>query len=379
MFIGMDGMYWYEGVVEDNVDPEEIGRLQVRIFGIHTPQKVKGETEGIPTEELQWAHPVLPLTESSNSGIGQNTRVLKGSWVWGWFRDGKDCQMPVVAGTIPGIPKSKSDPSKGFNDPDGKYPLEDLLGEPDVNRLARNKNIDKTIIQDKKDSTETSVETSTESTWDEPETPYNAEYPYNQVKETESGHIIELDDTPESERIHVFHRSGTFIEVHPDGSVVKKIKGDNYEIIDNNGKVYIKGALDVTVDGDCNVYTKNNSTIKIDGDNNHIVGNNLDITVGGNVNQTVAGNVTQQIGGDVNQTVEGSATQTIMSGLDQIVTGDYTLEVSGSYNITIGGNKSENVTGTASRTATAINDDGAGATLSLAGAAALNGSTVSLG
>ena len=34
-------------------------------------------------------------------------------------------------------------------------------------------------------------------------------YPFNHVHETESGHIIELDDTPDYERIHLYHRTGT--------------------------------------------------------------------------------------------------------------------------------------------------------------------------
>ena len=80
--------------------------------------------------------------------------------------------------------------------------------------------------------------------WFEPETPYatikgepikprdNASkstvYPFNKVTETESGHIVEFDDTPGAERIHIYHRSGSFFEFHPNGDKVDKIVRDYY-------------------------------------------------------------------------------------------------------------------------------------------------------
>ena len=33
-FLGMDGFYWWLGVVENRNDPLKIGRVQVRIFGM---------------------------------------------------------------------------------------------------------------------------------------------------------------------------------------------------------------------------------------------------------------------------------------------------------------------------------------------------------
>ena len=36
-------------------------------------------------------------------------------------------------------------------------------------------------------------------------------YPKNHVYETESGHIKEFDDTEGAERIHEYHKSGTFL------------------------------------------------------------------------------------------------------------------------------------------------------------------------
>ena len=65
----------------------------------------------------------------------------------------------------------------------------------------------------------------------EPTTPYAPKYPYNNAKATESGHLMEFDDTPGAERVSIAHRSGTFFEIGPDGSKTEKIFNDNYQII----------------------------------------------------------------------------------------------------------------------------------------------------
>ena len=55
--------------------------------------------------------------------------------------------------------------------------------------------------------------------WTTMSNPYNARYPFNRVNQTESGHVIEIDDTPNGERINIQHMSGSFIEMHPDGPI----------------------------------------------------------------------------------------------------------------------------------------------------------------
>jgi hypothetical protein len=104
------------------------------------------------------------------------------------------------------------------------------------------------------------------SLWSEPEPAYGATYPHNQVIETEAGHVIEIDSTPNAERIHVFHKKGTYIEIDVNGTMVRKVIGDNYEILDRNNFVYVKGANNLTVDGRTNIYVKDDATIEVDGD-----------------------------------------------------------------------------------------------------------------
>jgi hypothetical protein len=223
------------------------------------------------------------------NGIGETpTSLLHGTHVGGYFRDGENLQQPVVTHTFKGIPSEKRSENLGFSDPDGIYPLKNMLGQPDTNRLATNTEIDTTIVKTKRDGVETSVETSV-GTWDEPETKYATLYPNNHVRETKSGHIFEADDTEGAERIHTYHKSGTFIEYFPDGTVVRKIKGDNFEIVEKDSNVLIKGVCNITIEKDANVYFMENVNAKIDGDLEAIIGGGVEATVGGDMNADVTG------------------------------------------------------------------------------------------
>jgi hypothetical protein len=105
-------------------------------------------------------------------------------------------------------------------------------------------------------------------TWSEPPTRYAAQYPYNKVQQSESGHVIEIDDTPGAERVHVFHRSGSFIEWHPDGTVVYKNMKDAYDITMNDKFVKVNGKCHMAVDGGATLYVKGNIDIQSEGDIN---------------------------------------------------------------------------------------------------------------
>lgn len=92
------------------------------------------------------------------------------------------------------------------------------------------------------------------------------QYPYNRVIQTESGHIIELDDTPGRERIRVNHRAGSFIEMLPNGDVVHKTFGDDYRITTSNKNVLIEGYCNITVVGDVVMDIQGNKIERVTGD-----------------------------------------------------------------------------------------------------------------
>jgi hypothetical protein len=173
----------------------------------------------------------------------------------------------------------------GFRDPTGTYPKKKYRGEPDTNFLSTNKNINDTIVSFKKTSTVSG------NGFKEPVTKYAAVYPFNKVNESESGHIIEIDDTPNAERVQIYHRAGSFIEFHPDGTIVKKSMKDNIEVVMADKGVYVFGNATVVIEGD--------ATTKVFGNVKLLSEQNIDIMAGGNINIAAAGKLTLQSSGEL--------------------------------------------------------------------------------
>ena len=346
-FMGKDGFTWFVGVVEDRQDPKHLGRVRVRCLGYHTEDLVK-----LPTTDLPWAHPMNPITSATVSGVGQTPLgVVEGTWVVGFFTD-INKQQPMIMGTLPGVPSTLpvKDATTGFQDVgNANYPK---YKETDVNRLAVN-DIDNphsslTIRRADRDLAVgvtqidgifegvAQIPTDLDITlWNEPETPYAAVYPRNHVYESEGGHIREIDDTPNAERIHERHASGTGYEIHPNGSKVTRVKKDNYEIITNDDYCHIQGISRHTVDKGVRVRVNAEGAL---GNNYNIEvgqGSNVNIEVnGGNINLTTLGsgqedagdininasrNLNVQVGGDMNVNVIGNSIENVGKRKDEFV------------------------------------------------------------
>lgn len=302
------------GVVEDRIDPEQLGRYRVRILGYHTANR-----ESLPTEMLPWAVPVMPVTGTSVSGVGETPNLTNGSTVIGFFVDGDDEQQPIILGSMPGLPTEKVEDNKvGFNDPKHIYPFTTKEGrnglkESDLSRLARGAEAEKHASLIKKrgarinevptarapDVSSTSPNiagasyengtwaepharwgTTADGTYSEPGTVPTFEngttsvYPYNHVKETESGHIFEVDDTPLNGRIHEYHNSGTYREIQSDGTRVTKVVSRDVEIVLAGKDVYITGGCNVTIKGDCKMLVEGDKYEEIRGNQFTIVEKN---------------------------------------------------------------------------------------------------------
>ena len=259
---------FFVGVIVDRQDPEQMGRVRVRALGFHEQNKSL-----VPTESLPWATVMLPSTGPSVSGLGDNPFLVEGSWVVGFFRD-KFLQDPIIIGSLPGKPNQKLSGTLGFSDPNEKYPI--YTNESDINKLARGEN---------------TVSNSIDSAIGEPNSPYAAVYPYNHVHESESGHIFEVDDTEGAERLHRRHTSGTFEQIHPDGTMVTKVVNENYTIVASNDKIHVIANQTKKVDGNVSETTSGNNTESISGNSTITIGGNNDISVTGNFNLKVDGNV----------------------------------------------------------------------------------------
>lgn len=242
-FLGRNDFTWFLGVVEDRDDPIRLGRVRVRCYGWHTDDK-----DQIPTSSLPWAQVIQDVTSAAVSGKGKSpTGLLEGSWVVGFFLDGERAQEPIIIGSLGGIPADLPQTDVGFNDPNGVYPS--YVNESDVNKLARG---------------EQKLVKTPDSVIEEPPNPYAAQYPKNHTYESESGHIVEIDDTPSAERIHIYHKSGTFVEIHPNGDVVTQHK-NGWRSVTGNDKLHVTGDMEIYVDGNVTWTVKGNVTEKITG------------------------------------------------------------------------------------------------------------------
>ena len=136
-------------------------------------------------------------------------------------------------------------------------------------------------------------------------------YPYNETWDSESGHSVQLDDTPGRERVSIQHgKSGNFIEMHPNGDQVIKVFGESFDITIGKKNIYVTGACNIVVNGDCNM--------QVNGDYNHEVNGDYNLAVKGKYNLRAVGNMSisgdedigiaanEQFGGQLNLTASDS-------------------------------------------------------------------------
>ena len=328
----------YRGIVEERDDPEKMGRCRVRIYGIHTPLKEKTEIEGIPTEELPWAEPVMGLFEGSISGFGAWSVPLQGSHVMIFFENGNILQ-PKYFATVPGIPTESPDADEGFNDPNEEYPVDEVdyptkpnaLNEPDWHKLARDDKSD-TIVEYKEENLIEGIKKALDQgEWNEPDPYYNKnpkKYPNNIVYATHNGIIFEID-TSDVPRIHIYHPSNSYIEIDDEGNQIVRNNGDKYEIILKDFNNYIEQNKNVTTSGD--------STDKIGNDEFRDIGNNEDRTTGGNTSISIGGNRDINISGNHNITVGASETVNIGANQTVMIGANCNIMVNANCTLTVGG------------------------------------------
>ena len=92
-----DNTRWFVATVINGNSPAGLeGRVQIRIYGIHSEN-----TEDIPQKDLPWAQCIMPSTDYGTSGLGSGVHLQAGALVFGIFLDGQNSQLPLVIGSMP--------------------------------------------------------------------------------------------------------------------------------------------------------------------------------------------------------------------------------------------------------------------------------------
>jgi hypothetical protein len=211
------------GVIEDVEDPLRNGRYRVRVYGYNSDNRGL-----LPTENLKWFI-TINNNSAASSGIGDSpTGYIVGSFVFGYYID-KDKQEGIIVGAVNGMPGGVNDVSPIATGEGGAY----------LNAL--------------KAGVASGVVDARGESWSEPVTKYATKYPKNRVYQSQSGHVVEFDDTPGAERIMIHHKSGSFDEFHPNGTRVSKSVAESFEIHLGGHNILVNGNLNLVSTGDYRV------------------------------------------------------------------------------------------------------------------------------
>ena len=96
-----DDSYWRDNIVSGKFDdknnvPGWGRRYKVRIIGLHDQ-----EEESISSDQLPWAQVMYPITAGGGQAKSGATSALRqGNFVFGFFLDGADQQVPVIMGVL---------------------------------------------------------------------------------------------------------------------------------------------------------------------------------------------------------------------------------------------------------------------------------------
>jgi hypothetical protein len=296
----------YRGYVKENRDPRKEGRCRLIC------PAVLGDLV------TDWAHPC------NNLFFGMIMIPNINDPVWVEF-EGGNIQRPIYSCSWYASP----------------------AGQPNMPSIAKGEGDETTNKGDD------SFQNGSGDTISEPSEPYAAQYPYNRAIKTLRKLTIELDDTPGSERVKIYHPSGTMTEIHPSGQMVSHIEGDEYKKNSANKNNNINGNYNLGVGHNKDEQIGQSHIASITSNEEINIGSNQDITIGANqtVNivankeETIGANNTKMVTGQEDETVLAGKTATIVIQNDLTVTGVNNRTVTGMDTQTIGGVKQLSIAG----------------------------------
>lgn len=230
-------------------------------------------------------------------------------------------------------------PIDGMQDPTGALPKRDYNYDVSINKAARGTKVNNLYAGGGDFGVPLNIA---------PQRP--SQYPCNQVQETASGHVIELDDTPGGERVLLRHRKGAGVEMRADGSVIisalnNKVEvtgGDQTVIIEGNGNLVYHGNLNMKVSGDYNIDVGGNFNVNVAGNLVEQIEQNHRTTVTENSQYTTKGTKTTKTIGTHTDVMLADNNQIVKGNQQNVVEGD--IDIASEQNIFISGKEQFAVT-----------------------------------
>ena len=180
------------------------------------------------------------------------------------------------------------------------------------------------------------------------------QYPNYWSHKTRSGHSFIMDDSQGNETVTLQHRSGTAIQMRPDGGMLITTHNGKYEVVLGEERVTISGASDITVKGD--------TSLRCYGDYNVTVHKDYNLTVLGNMNMT-AKNVNRSVRGTIdteaktiNTKAEGSIVHNSQDSIVQSAKNNIS-HTAGKMMVAASGSHMKHVAGVSDQSATMIHQN----------------------
>ncbi len=159
-----------------------------------------------------------------------------------------------------------------------------------------------------------------------------AQYPHSRTNVSRSGHVLQFNDTPAGERVLLKHRTGSAVDMLPDGSMAISSNGNLVLTVMKDQTIVIHGSVKYEVNGDFDFDVRGNFNVKALNYNLNVEGNQTE-TIRGSSRSTITGNKGTTVKGSTSLTTLGSITQTSLGNTSVISKG--TLMSTSGSNMTI--------------------------------------------
>lgn len=155
------------------------------------------------------------------------------------------------------------------------------------------------------------------------------QYPHSRTNVSRSGHVLQFNDTPAGERVLLKHRTGSAVDMLPDGSMAISSNGNLVLTVMKDQTIVIHGSVKYEVNGDFDFDVRGNFNVKA---------LNYNLNVEGNKSETIRGSSRSTISGNQGTTVKGSTSLTTLGSLTQTSLGNTSIISKGTLMSTSGSN-----------------------------------------